>query len=84
LRTDMQVAHMVHAVSTMLMIAMFIGHIYIGTIGMRGAYRAMRDGYVDDHWAREHHSLWHQDIEAGKIPARRTSEPRPPEPAIQP
>ena len=84
LRTDMQVAHMVHAVATVLMIAMFLGHIYIGTIGMRGAYRAMRDGYVDDSWAREHHELWHRDIEAGRIPAQRTPEPRPPEPVIQP
>ena len=53
----MQVAHMVHAVATVLMMALFLGHIYIGTIGMRGAYRAMRDGYVDEDWAAEHHAL---------------------------
>jgi formate dehydrogenase subunit gamma len=75
LRTDMQVAHMVHSVAAVLMMAMFALHIYLGTIGMRGAYRAMRDGYVDDEWAHEHHALWHDDIRAGKIPARRTPEP---------
>ena len=75
LRTDMQVAHMVHASAAALMIAMFIFHIYLGTIGMRGAYRAMRDGTVDEEWAREHHALWHDDIRAGKIPAQRTPEP---------
>jgi formate dehydrogenase subunit gamma len=74
LRDDMQVAHMIHAVAAVAMVAMFLGHIYIGTIGMRGAYRAMRDGYVDDDWAAEHHELWYRDIRSGKIPAQRTPE----------
>jgi formate dehydrogenase subunit gamma len=60
----------------MLMMAMFLGHIYIGTIGMRGAYGAMRTGYVDEAWAREHHEYWHNDIQAGRIPARRSAEAR--------
>ena len=51
-RPQMQVAHMFHAVASLLMIAMFIGHVYIGTIGMSGAYQAMRTGYVDEGWAR--------------------------------
>ncbi len=72
LRTDMQVAHMVHAVATVLMMAMFAGHIYIGTLGMDGAYKAMRTGYVDEGWAKEHHELWYNDIKSGKIPAHRT------------
>ena len=74
-RGTMQVAHMVHAVATVLMMAMFLGHIYIGTIGMEGAYGAMRTGYVDETWAKEHHELWHADIQAGKIPAQRSPEP---------
>jgi len=84
LRPDMQVAHMIHSVATVLMIAMFLGHIYIGTIGMRGAFRAMRDGVVDDEWAAEHHELWYRDIRDGKIPAQRTPEPQPAPHAIQP
>ena len=71
-RSTMQIAHMVHAAATVLMMAMFIGHIYIGTIGMEGAYKAMRTGYVDETWAHEHHSLWHADIKAGKIPVNRS------------
>jgi formate dehydrogenase subunit gamma len=51
---------------------MFIGHIYMGTIGMRGAYKAMRTGYVDETWAKEHHELWYDDIKSGKIPAQRS------------
>ncbi len=74
LRSDVQVAHMIHAGAAVLMMAMFAGHIYIGTIGMRGAYRAMRDGDVDEGWAREHHALWYEDIEAGKIAAQRSEQ----------
>jgi len=73
-RSTMQVAQMVHAVATVLMMAMFAGHIYLGTLGMGGAYQAMRTGYVDETWAKEHHELWYDDIQAGKIPAHRSPE----------
>ena len=75
LRGDMQIAHMVHAIAAMLIIAVFLGHIYIGTIGMRGAYSAMKTGYVDEGWAAEHHRYWYEDIKAGKIPAQRSAPP---------
>lgn len=71
-RAGMQVAHMVHATSTILMTVMMFGHFYLGTIGMRGAYRGMRHGYVDEGWAKEHHALWYEDIKAGRIPAQRS------------
>lgn len=71
-RGTMQVAHMVHYVSTILMMCMFAGHIYLGTVGTRGAYKAMRTGYVGDDWAREHHGRWYEDIQAGKVPAQRS------------
>ncbi len=77
LRGDMQIAHMVHAVATVLMMTMFIGHIYMGTIGMAGAYDAMKTGYVDETWAKEHHELWYDDIQAGKIPAQRSQQAAP-------
>jgi formate dehydrogenase subunit gamma len=77
-RGEMQVAHMVHAVATMLMMAMFCGHIYMGTVGMKGAYQAMRTGYVNEGWAKEHHEYWHDDVKAGKIPAQRSTPPAPP------
>jgi len=73
-RSTMQMANMVHGVATVLMMAMFMGHIYMGTIGMEGAYKAMKTGYVDETWAKEHHELWHDDIQAGKIPAHRSAE----------
>lgn len=72
LRGDMQIANMVHGVATVLMMAMFLGHIYLGTIGMKDAYKAMKTGYVDEGWAKEHHALWYDDIKAGKVPVQRT------------
>lgn len=82
-RSDMQTAHMVHSFAAVLIMIVFAVHIYLGTVGVRGAWRAMREGYVDDGWAREHHALWYQDIESGKIPAQRTPEAAPDRPAVQ-
>jgi len=83
LRGDMQIAHMIHAVATVWMMAMFIGHIYMGTVGMAGAYDAMKTGYVDETWAKEHHELWYDDIKAGKIPAQRSKTAEPMAPTAQ-
>jgi formate dehydrogenase subunit gamma len=54
----MQTAQMVHSIVAMLFIAAMLGHIYIGTLGMEGAFEAMGTGEVDVNWAKEHHSLW--------------------------
>ena len=72
-RGDMQVAHMVHAVAAMLMMALFLGHIYSARSACAARTSAMRDGYVDEGWAEEHHAYWYDDIAAGKIPAQRSS-----------
>jgi len=55
---DMQIAHIVHSLLSVLMIAAMIAHIYIGSIGMEGAYDAMGSGEVDIAWARQHHGYW--------------------------
>ena len=65
---------MIHAVAAVLMMAMFLGLIYLGTIGMAGAYKAMKTGYVDEAWAKQHHEHWFDDVKAGKIPAQRSTE----------
>ena len=74
-RGTMQIAHMVHAVTSVLMLAMFLAHAYLGSVGMEGAYEGMRHGYVDEAWAKEHHEYWYNDIKSGKIPAQRTALP---------
>jgi formate dehydrogenase subunit gamma len=55
---SMQWAQMIHGIVGLLFIAIMLAHIYIGTIGMQGAFEAMGRGEVDVNWARQHHSLW--------------------------
>jgi formate dehydrogenase subunit gamma len=76
-----QWAHIAHGMVSMGMIAMILGHIYIGSVGMEGAFEAMRDGQVDYNWAREHHGAWlaeetsraHSVIDAELNPRRRAA-----------
>jgi formate dehydrogenase subunit gamma len=55
---DMQLAQAAHAIIAMLFIALILAHIYIGTLGMEGAFEAMGTGEVDLNWAKEHHDQW--------------------------
>ena len=71
-RSDMQIAHLVHAIASVLMMSMFLLHIYLGSVGMKGAYQGMKTGLVDEAWAKEHHELWFDDVKAGRVPAFRT------------
>jgi formate dehydrogenase subunit gamma len=57
----MQIAQVVHAVVAVLFVAVIIAHIYVGTLGIEGAFEAMGAGRVDINWAREHHDLWLAD-----------------------
>ena len=70
-RQTMQIAHMVHSVSNILMMVIFMGHIYLGWI-TEGAMEGMKTGYVDETWAKEHHEGWLEDIQAGRVPAQRS------------
>jgi len=54
----MQLAQVVHGTVAVLFVAAMLGHIYIGTIGMEGAFEGMGTGTVDVNWAKQHHSLW--------------------------
>ncbi len=67
-RLVMQIASISHMVAAYLAIATICVHVYLGTIGMTGAYRAMRDGYVTNEWAHHHHARWYEDVKAGKVP----------------
>jgi formate dehydrogenase subunit gamma len=60
---EMQLAQLWHAVMGLFLTVLIIAHIYIGTIGMEGAFDAMGSGKVDENWAREHHDLWVRDLE---------------------
>jgi formate dehydrogenase subunit gamma len=65
LRSTMQQMSVIHMVAALLVIAAAIGHIYMGTIGVEGAYQAMREGQVDEAWAKEHHEYWYNEVKGG-------------------
>jgi len=75
LRSTMQQASIIHAIAAVLVIGLGLGHIYMGTVGVEGAYRNMADGVTDEVWAKEHHDLWLRE--------KLTEEP-PPDRRIQP
>ncbi len=65
-RAVMQQAWIVHAVAALVYLAISPGHHHIGPIGHDGSYGNMRTGYTDETWAKEHHSIWHEEMKSGK------------------
>ena len=61
---EMQLAQAWHAIVAFVLMAIIIGHIYIGTLGMEGAFDAMGNGQVDEAWAHQHHSIWLDEVKA--------------------
>ena len=76
-RELMTLFNLIHAIVACIFIAMAIAHIYLGTAGMQGAYKGMREGYVDESWAKEHHQLWYDDVKAGKRHEKVVGAPQP-------
>ena len=63
---EMQLAQLWHTIVAFVLIAIILAHIYIGSVGMEGAFDAMGSGEVEEQWAREHHALWLDEIDAKK------------------
>ena len=67
---NMQIAQIVHSTVGVLYIAAMLVHIYMGTLGTKGAFEGMATGEVDINWAKSHHSLWYEEM-SGKAKVRR-------------
>lgn len=61
-----QLAHIGHAISALIFIAVGLGHIYLGVFGVEGAAEGMTTGKVDANWAKDHHDLWYEEVMAEK------------------
>ena len=68
-RGTMQEAWIWHVGAAVLYICAGLSHIYMGTIGVEGAYQNMREGVTDETWAKEHHSIWYEEVKSGRRPA---------------
>jgi formate dehydrogenase subunit gamma len=75
---EMQYVQIAHGALGMLMFAAILAHIYIGSVGMQAAFRAMSSGWVDLNWAREHHSVWVDKYMAEGHPERKGPKSPPP------
>ncbi len=65
---EMQLSQLWHGIVGLVMIAIILAHIYIGTLGMEGAFDAMGSGQVDENWAREHHNVWVAEMKGEPLP----------------
>jgi formate dehydrogenase subunit gamma len=65
---EMQLSQLWHGLVALIMIGIIIAHIYIGSLGMEGAFAAMGSGQVDENWAREHHNVWVAEIKGEPLP----------------
>lgn len=72
---EMQYAQLWHTIVSIVMIAIIVAHIYIGSVGMQGAFAAMGSGLVDRNWAKEHHNLWVDEHDAEEAQKGRKSPP---------
>jgi formate dehydrogenase subunit gamma len=66
-RSTMQLASLVHLGGSLIFMVGAVGHIYMGTLGVAGAFNAMKTGKVDEAWIKEHHEIWYNDYKAGKV-----------------
>ncbi|MCC5965705.1 MAG: formate dehydrogenase subunit gamma [Natronohydrobacter sp.] len=69
---DWQFYQTIHALVAAGLSAIVIAHIYIGSVGMEGAFDAMGSGEVDENWAKEHHGLWVEEVQSTQ--ARNTAQ----------
>lgn len=72
---EMQYAQLWHAIVSFVLMAIILAHIYIGSIGMEGAYDAMGSGQVEEQWAKEHHSLWVEEVKAKQASSPKDATP---------
>ncbi|MGB1310301.1 MAG: formate dehydrogenase subunit gamma [Leucothrix sp.] len=67
-RDSLTYAHWMHSIAAVAVMTGALGHIYMGTIAMEGAFEVMQTGYCDANWAKEHHDVWYDEmIEKGKV-----------------
>jgi formate dehydrogenase subunit gamma len=69
-RNTMQWANVAHVICAYGAIALALVHMYLGTIGQIGSYKAMRYGYVDESWAKHHHERWYRQVIEGTVPQK--------------
>ena len=76
---EQQYAAIWHAIAAVSMICLIFAHIYIGTVGMEGAFAAVGSGEVDENWAIEHHSIWVEEMKNASSASKGSAKAQPAE-----
>jgi formate dehydrogenase subunit gamma len=61
-RATMELYHIIHSISAVVLIVVSLGHIYMGTAAIEGTFEIMQTGYCDANWAKDHHDLWYEKV----------------------
>jgi len=61
-RETMQLMSLLHGAFAVLWIAIALGHIYLGTLGVEGAFQGMTSGKVSREWMQQHHDKWYEEM----------------------
>ena len=56
------IAVLVHASSALITIALFIIHVYMGTLLERGSFGSVIRGDVSANWAKRYHGIWYDKV----------------------
>jgi len=68
-RETMQIANLIHAAGAVVWVFFMIMHIYLGSVGVEGVFEGMSKGYVDENYAKQHHSKWYEEVKDQARPA---------------
>lgn len=71
-----QAAIVIHAVSALIAIGLFIVHVYMGVAVVPGSVHAIVHGDVTAEWAQHHHRLWADESAARPAPPSRVNRTR--------
>ena len=66
-RSGLQLSHILHSGSGIILTGFAFWHIYLGTIGTEGALEGMVKGEVDAEWAKQHHDIWYEEQKKQRI-----------------
>ncbi len=74
-REPLRLAQVIHGLTTVALMAVIIGHIYLGSIGTEGTLQGMTRGNVDVNWAKTHHSLWYEEVSSQQGKPEKSADP---------
>ena len=66
---------LIEVILALFLIAVALGHMYLGSIGTEGVLEGMVSGEVDEGFAKQHHSLWYEEVKGSAAPAKGEAHP---------